>query len=94
MAIFCHFKGYGNLGLLKCLYVCYNGQHKHFEIASIISGPYLILMYNMKKFLQAVSEELHQMDGLTYRPIPRSPPLKEGGEAIHDAHHNEIGTQE
>ena len=29
----------------------------------IIPTPYLKLMYNMKKFLQTISEESHQMDG-------------------------------
>ena len=31
----------------------------------IISEPYMILMYNMNKFLQAVSEESYQTDGRT-----------------------------
>ena len=33
----------------------------------IIPESYLILMYNMKKFLQAISEELHQTDGQTHQ---------------------------
>ena len=38
---------------------------------SMILGPYLILMYNMKKFLWAISKEWHQMDGRTDRQTDR-----------------------
>ena len=49
----------------------------------MIPGHYLILMYNMKKLLQAISEALHHTDGWTSgwihsgtRLIPRSPSTK------------------
>ena len=51
------------LCLLRCLPVCHDEQYHNFEKTGIIPGPYLILMYTVKEFLQAISEELHQMDG-------------------------------
>ena len=40
-------------------------QYQNIKMMVIIPGPYLILMYNMKKFLLAVTEELHRVDGQT-----------------------------
>ena len=44
-------------------YFYYNKVYQMFENMDFIHGLYMILMYNMKKFLWAVSEESQAMDG-------------------------------
>ena len=46
--------------------VCYNKQYHNVEKMDITPTPYLLVVYNMKKFLQAVSEEWQQMDRLMH----------------------------
>ena len=53
--------------------MCYNRQYQHFDKIGIIPGPYQ--MHNMKKLLEAVSEELQQTEGHT-KTIPKSSLLR------------------
>ena len=59
-----HAKEYRNYLSVK-MSVCWDWQYQHFEKTGIIPSPYhiLILMYSMKKFVRAVSEESYYMEG-------------------------------
>ena len=46
---------------VTCLSVCHDRQYQNFK-DGIIPGPYLTLMYNMKKLLRAVSEKSLQTE--------------------------------